>query len=157
MIFYRSNKGATDRSVRFVRVASSVALVAYPVGALLLAQGPDSIASSLIGYGLILSALFGVALLTGSSTQRIVGEQSAQLDEYELQLRHRAMSTAYAVLTTLMLLAIVYAALAADKGGWLPTTYDEYNGLFWGAFLYAMTIPTACLSWRLDASAEQAA
>ena len=155
MIFYRSNSGATDRSVRFVRSASTVALVAYPAGALTLALGPDSLANSVIGYGLILISLICVALLSGSSAQRIVAEETKQLDEFELQLRYRAIGTAYTIMSVLALCGVIYAAIASDKGGWVPTSFDEYNGLFWGVFLYAFTLPTACLAWRLDRSTEQ--
>ena len=65
----------------------------------------------------------------------------------------RAASLCGAVV--LALCGVIYAAIASDKGGWVPTNFDEYNGLFWGVFLYAFTLPTACLAWRLDRSAEQ--
>jgi len=156
MIFYRSEKGATDRSVAFVRAASLASLLAYPAGALTLALGQDSATNSIIGYGLVLFSILCAALLTGSTAQRIVGEEAKLLDEFELTLRYRTMGTAYAVFSTLALGAAIYAAIAADKGGWLPTTYEHYNGVFWGIFLYAFTLPTACLAWLLDPSAEQA-
>ena len=154
MIFLTSSKGGTDRSVRFIRIISSAALVTYPAGALTLALGRDSLANSVVGYGLILASLICVGLLSGSSAQRIVAEEAKQLDEFELQLRYRAMGTAYTVLSVLALLSVIYAAIATDKGGWVLTSYDEYNGLFWGVFLYTSTLPTACLAWRLDPTAE---
>ena len=154
MIFLTSSKGGTDRSVRFIRIISSAALVTYPAGALTLALGRDSLTNSVVGYGLILASLICVGLLSGSSAQRIVAEEAKQLDEFELQLRYRAMGTAYTVLSVLALLSVIYAAIATDKGGWVLTSYDEYNGLFWGVFLYTSTLPTACLAWRLDPTAE---
>ncbi len=155
MIFYRTQSGAAERSVAFVRSVSSASLIAYPAGAVTLALGPDILLTTIIGYGLVFIALVGAAALAGTSTQRIVAEEVAQLDEDELQLRHRAMATAYSIFTGLMLMVVIYAALAADFGGWVPTTYEEYNGLFWGVFIYASMLPTACLAWRLDPVADQ--
>jgi hypothetical protein len=155
MIYAGFSKGPADRSVWFVRIASSVAMVAYPIGGLTLALGPDTGFNMAVGYGLILVSLMCVALLAGSSTQRIVAEEAKQLDEFELQLRHKAMATAYTVLSVLALATVIYAAIATDKGGWVPTTFDQFNGLFWGVFLYTSTLPTACLAWRLDPSAEE--
>lgn len=151
MIFYRSNHGAADHSARFVRVASTLALLAYPAGALTLALVADGLARTIIGYGLILASLICVAMLAGSSTQRIVAEEARLLDEYELQLRYRAMSAAYTLMSVLILCGVIYAAVASDKGGWVPNSYDGYNGLFWGVFLYGFTLPTACLAWQVDA------
>ena len=153
MIFLSKSKGA-DRSLLFVRIVSSMALLSYPAGALTLALGADTTLNSMIGYGLILVSLICVGLLTGSSAQRIVAEEEKQLDEFELHMRYRAMGTAYTVLTILALLGVVYAAIASNKGGWVPTSYDEYNGLFWGVFLYSSTLPTASLAWRLDPTSE---
>lgn len=157
MIFTRMSSGASDRSVRFVRAASTLSLLAYPAGALTLALGAASVGNSVLGYGLILCSLICVALLAGTSTQRIVAEEVAQLDEYELKLRYRAMSTAYTLLTVLALCAVIYAAVASDKGAWVPNSYGDYNGLFWGVFLYGAMLPTASLAWQLDPSAELAA
>lgn len=30
---------------------------------------------------------------------------------------------------------------------WTPSTYDHWNAIFWGAMLYAFTLPTAWLAW----------
>ena len=156
MIFTRSSDKASDRSVWFVRAASTASLILYPAGALTLALGPDTLGTSVAGYGMILGALIAFASIAGSSLQRVVAEETKQLDEYELQLRHRTISNAYVVMTVLTLLAVLYAAIATDKGGWVPRSYDEFNGLFWGVFLYASALPTFCLAWRLDPSSEAA-
>ena len=73
---------------------------------------------------------------------------------YELQLRSRAMNQSYGGFTALTLLGVIYAAVAVDHGGWVPVTYEQFNGLFWGVFLYASVMPVACLSWLVDASFE---
>ena len=152
MIFYRSNEALSDRSLQTVRLCSAVSLLSYPIGALTLALGPDAINTSILGYGLILLALVAYAPLIGSSIQRIVGEEVKVLDEFELRLRGRALSLSYATYTVLMLLGVMYAAIASDKGGWFPDSYEEFNGVFWGIFLYASVLPTAILSWIVDAS-----
>jgi hypothetical protein len=103
-----------------------------------------------VGYGLILLALCAYAPLIGTSLQRIVGEETKLLDEYELRLRGKALSASYTALSVLVLLLVVYAAIASDKGFWVPTSYDAFNGLFWGVFLYASVLPTALLSWMVE-------
>lgn len=150
MIFYRSHKGSREVSVAMVRIASATSMVAYPAGALWLALGPDTLATTLLGYGLILMALIAYVPLAGSSVQRIVGEEAKVLDEYELRLRGRAMGAAYATFTGLALLLILYAAIASDKGAWFPATYEQYSGVFWGLFLYASLLPTALLAWMVE-------
>jgi hypothetical protein len=50
----------------------------------------------------------------------------------------------------LALLLVVYAAIASDNGLWVPATYEAFNGLFWGVFLYASVLPTALLSWMVE-------
>jgi hypothetical protein len=150
MLYLRSANGPRDRSVAVVRTCTAASLIAYPCGALLLALGPDTLATTLLGYGLILIALCAYAPLIGTSLQRIVGEETKLLDEYELRLRGRALSASYAAFSVLILLLIIYAAIATDKGFWVPRSYDAFNGLFWGIFLYASVLPTALLSWMVE-------
>ncbi len=154
MIFYRSNASASKLPVGAARALSLFALAAYPAGALMLDFSDKSLPASMGGYALILSALICVAVLVKSSLQRIVAEQPSKIDEYELQLRSRAMNLSYGGFTALALVAIIYAAIASDHGGWVPTNYDQFNGLFWGVFLYAVVMPVAVLSWMVDESFE---
>jgi hypothetical protein len=157
MIYYRTHAGSRDLSTEMVRILSAASLLAYPAGALLLALGPKSLGTSLVGYGLILLALIAYAPLIGSSIQRIVGEETKQLDEYELRLRGRALSASYAAFTGLALLLVIYAAIASDNGLWFPTSFDQFNGVFWGIFLYASVLPTAVLSWMVEPTFTQEA
>jgi hypothetical protein len=152
MIYYRSDRGSRDLSVEAVRIATATSLTAYPAGALLLALGPDGLGTTLAGYGLILLSLVAYAPLIGSSVQRIVGEDAKLLDEYELRLRGRALGASYAAFTVFTLLLVLYAAIATDKGVWFPTTFEQFNGVFWGIFLCASVLPTAILSWVVDPS-----
>lgn len=148
MLYYRATHHRPI-SLATIRLANSVAFASYPAGALTLAW-TDSLAGSAAGFGLILLSLIAVVVVTGSSLQRIVGEKPGLLDEYELKLRARAMGSAYTALSVLALLLVIYAAIASDKGFWLPSSYDEYNGLFWGAFLYTSLLPGAFLAWQIE-------
>lgn len=151
MLFYRSNSNGRDVGLRALRALTLGALVAYPIGALTVAWG-DSLLAAVSGYGLVLVSLICVTIVMGTSFQRVVGEQPDRLDEYELKLRSRAMSAAYICLSVLALLAIIYAAIGTDKGLWVPDSYEEYNGLFWGVFLFTSMLPSASLAWQVDAT-----
>lgn len=151
MLLYRSGGGGRPVSLGTARLVSLAALAAYPAGALLSEFGASRW-SGLAGLGLVLVSLISVAVLMGSSVQRIVGETPDRLDEYELKLRHRAMSSSYTCFSLLALLAVIYAAIASDAGWWVPAEYGEFNGLFWGVFLYATILPSAFLTWQIDPS-----
>jgi drug/metabolite transporter (DMT)-like permease len=157
MLFYRSaanQAGASGPSLRTIRTLTLVALAAYPIGGIIMVLGPDGKGGFFLheaaGLALITLALFCAAPVLGSRLQRIVGDQPKQLDEWELQQRHQAMSSAYALSMGLICAGLIYAAVASDAGWWLPRSYDAFNGMFWGVFLYATLLPTAFLAWRLD-------
>lgn len=149
MLFYRSNKGGRPIGLTALRLLTLTPLVAYPVGALTVAWG-NSPATAIAGYLLVFASLACVAALMGTSVQRIVGEQPDRLDEYELTLRSKAMSAAYICLSALLLIGIIYFAIGKDKGLWVPDSFDEYNGLFWGGFLYTSLLPSAFLAWQIE-------
>jgi hypothetical protein len=90
----------------------------------------------------------------GSRLQRIVADEKGRLDEMEMLLRHKALSWSYGVLSGALLLFVIYLAIASDVGGLVPDDYEEWNGLFWGAFLYVTLLPTARLAWTMEAGAE---
>jgi hypothetical protein len=161
MIFYRSaasDGAAAGPSIRTLRTLTGVSLAAYPAGALVRLLAPDDrmgdMVGLIVGFGLILVALVAATPVMGSRLQRIVAEGSKQLDEMEMLLRHKALSWSYGVLSAALLLFIIYMAIASDAGGWVPDAYEEWNGLFWGAFLYVTLLPTARLAWTMDAAAE---
>lgn len=153
MLFYRSGVSASPVSVSATRIISLTTLFAYPAGALVLRSSGTGL-QSILGYGLILVSFVCVASLIKSSLQRIVAEVPSKLDEFELGLRSRAMNLSYATFTAITLLGVVYAAIASDHGAWVPATYEDFNGLFWGVFLYAVVIPVTVLSWLVDPSFE---
>jgi len=146
MTYMQSAGGSHDQSVRTIRACTTASLIAYPAGALLREFGPNTLPVTIVGYGLILLALCAYAPLIGTWLQRIVSEDTKLLDEYELRLRGRALSTSYMSLSVLILLLVLYAAMAADKGWWAPGNF----GVFWGVFLYVTVLPTAILSWMVE-------
>lgn len=154
MLYYRSKHPPRNLRVPTVRLIAAGALLAYPVGALMLRFG-ETLVTSLAGFGLITFALVALVVLMTCSIQRIVAEDPALLDEYELRLRARAVSSAFTALSALFLIATIYLAIAADLGAWVPSTYEDFNGAFWGIFLWATLLPTLCLSFQLDPADDQ--
>ncbi|MEO7564502.1 MAG: hypothetical protein ABIR63_05890 [Sphingomicrobium sp.] len=151
MLYYRPASGGKALSLGTVRTLTAAALFAYPAGALIREFGSGVIAP-IVGFALIVVALMSTAALMGSSIQRIVGEQVELLDEFELKLRNRAVGSAYKLLSLLILLAVIYAAIASDQQWWIPHTYGEFSGLFWGAFLYCALLPSVFLTWIVEPS-----
>jgi hypothetical protein len=149
MFFYRFKAMRRDVSLTTARILSAVSLLSYPTGALTLTLSPDSAAASAVGYGLVLLSIASYALLIGSSVHRLVGEDVKVLDEAELRLRGRALSRAYATFTTITMISVLYAGLAIDLGGWVPRSFEEYNGIFFGLVLMAAVLPIALVSWIL--------
>lgn len=157
MLYYRSKTPYKARPISrgAARIACVLALACYPPGAYLMGMSGHSPAK-VAGMALVLIALFSAAFLVNTSVQRIVGEQPRFLDEFEMQLRLRSVQSAYGTITLIALLAVIYFAIASDTRLWVPRSYDGYNGLFWGVFLYAWVLPTAFVAWRLDESTEPA-
>lgn len=151
MIFYQSPASLSDGpSIASLRTATVIALAAYPAGAALLAAAGAQHGMNwtrIGGFSLIALSLVAATPVLGSRLQRIVGDQASRLDERETALRHQALGWAYSAFTAMALLAIFYAGVASDAGFWVPRGFDAWNGLFWGAFLYATLLPTAFLAW----------
>lgn len=158
MIFYRSlrNPAGSTRSAASVRLLGLGGLTLYPAGALLRQFGSDTHAVQLGGLLLILGALICVALVTGTRPSRITAEEKDKLDEYEERLRALTMERSYAWLTGLMLTGVIYLALASDFTLWTPSGFDQWNGVFWGVFLYATLIPPTVLAARLASEEAEA-
>jgi MFS family permease len=151
MIFFRSlyNPSGSARSAASVRTLGLLGLTLYPAGALLRQFGPDSAPIQVGGLLLILAALGCAALIAGTRLSRITAEEKDHLDEYEERLRAFTMERSYAFLVALLLIAVIYMALASDFGWWVPSGYDQWNGVFWGAFLFATLVPPTVLAFRL--------
>ena len=146
-----------------VLALSGIALAAYPVGALLRATGPDTMAAQVGGLLLIALSLVSAGVVATSRVSRIAGEVADRLDEYEQHLRTAAMQTAYGLVSGLVLLGVIYMALAPQFDLWVPAGYDQWSsvfwGVFWGVFLVVSLLPVTILSLRLrsDEVGEQEA
>ena len=47
--------------------------------------------------------------------------------------------------------------LGIDKGfWWVPSSYNEWNVIFWGLFIYLTTLPSMFLAWREPDREEEA-
>lgn len=160
MFFFRgkTHKSA-HRSNVTMRVATAVALVGYPAGAMIHLLFPDVTPEAgltggeIAGFALMGLSLLAFCVIAPSNLQRIVGEERKHLDEFEMDLRRKSYTFGYWVLCSLVALFAIYMALGADSDGdgmftlWMPSTYDHWNAIFWGAMLYAVVLPTTYLAW----------
>lgn len=163
-IYVRTKSGtARPRSLSTMRLVTSIVLLAYPVGTLMMVLMPDAnpapgpVIAEIIGFALMLVSLAAFAVVAPSQFQRITGEKTSQLDEREIDLRRRAYTFSFQVFTGLVLVAIMYMGLASDllasrgMSLWTPDSFDHWNAIFWGAAIYAFVLPTAYLSWTMPA------
>jgi hypothetical protein len=161
-IYVRTKSGAArPRSLATMRLATSIVLLGYPLGTLMMVLMPDTtpepglVMGEIIGFALMLMSLIAFAVVAPSQFQRITGEETNQLDEREIDLRRRAYTFSFQVFTVLVLVAIMYMGLAGDllasRGMtlWTPTRFDHWNAIFWGAAIYAFVLPTAYLAWTM--------
>lgn len=158
--YYRGPKdSAPARSRWAIGLATLTTLFAYPAGCIVLlvvhdtTPEADLAAVEIAGFGLILLAFIGFAFTLPSWFQRVVGEERGRLDEFEMALRRKAYAFSYIAFAGTMLIGAIYMALGADADGsglitlWVPSTYDHWNAIFWGVFIYAAVLPTAYLAW----------
>lgn len=163
--YYRgpTERPAPIRSDFAIRFATTLALLAYPAGCLVLLITPDATSESGQVFGealwlvLLLTALGAFVYIAPSYQQRIVGEQADRLDEFELQVRQRAYAFSYRAFSALSLIGLIYLALSFDIAQsmgvslWRPVSSDHWNAIIWGALLYAFVLPTAYIGWTMKA------
>lgn len=165
--FYRGKSGAArQRSRATMRIVTLATLIGYPAGCVTQLIFPDTspepglTVGEAAGFALIGVSLLAFCFIAPSWLQRIVGEQTDCLDEFEMDLRRRAYTFSYSVFASLAVLFAIYMALSVDlaESGklqlWTPTTYDHWNAIFWGAMLYAFVLPTTWLAWAGPALLE---
>jgi hypothetical protein len=79
----------------------------------------------------------------------IADDLDTRLDERQLALRNSAYLQSYRFVAALVLLGVIWIALGTDLGyWWIPTTWHEWNAIFWGLFIYLTLLPSAILAWR---------
>ena len=145
---------ANGLSTRAVRVFCLLVLLSYPLGATLILIAPEGL-SVLYTTGslLILSAIIALIPILASPIQKIVMGDPETLDADGLKLREHSLSRSYFGLTTMMMAAMLYGAIASDAGWWFPENFAQFNAVFWGVVLYTNLLPAAFLAWRCDAVA----
>jgi len=162
--YYRgpTERPAPIRSKFAIRFATTLALLAYPAGCLVLlftldAAEPGQVFGQAVWLVLLLTALGAFAYIAPSYQQRIVGEQEDRLDEFELEMRQRAYAFSYRAFSALSLIGLIYLALSfniAQSMGlslWRPASSDHWNAIIWGVLLYAFVLPTAYIGWTMKA------
>ncbi len=94
--------------------------------------------------------LWLVAIERVGRVGRAIGDDiDSRLDERQLALRNAAYLDAYRIASAIVLLGVIWIALGLDLGiWWVPSTYNEWNLIFWGLFIYLTTLPSAFLVWR---------
>ena len=156
MFYYRKSQKPMHVSRWMMRGLTGFVLLAYPAGAIIQLIMPDTTPEpgltpgEIADYGLIVLALLAFAFIAPSSLQRIVGEQTKNLDEFELDMRRRANALAYQMFTMLTLVGLLYFGIASDSERldlWMPSSFDHWNAIIWAAILYAFVLPTAVLAW----------
>jgi hypothetical protein len=70
------------------------------------------------------------------------------LDERQLSVRAQAYQTAYIVLATLLLLAVVGLSIALDKQWMTGMGWDQLQWVTMACFYLTLTLPNAIIAWR---------
>lgn len=141
-------------SSRKLRALSLLALIGYPVGAILHLD-TDTLVEPVRAFGTLLRvcSLAAMFLVTGSSLAQLVAARKEKgLDEFELRIRHSALAKAYAALSLLVGVLAVYTSVALDFGLPLPTSPDAWKALCFYVLLLILVLPTASLVWSPDAA-----
>lgn len=102
----------------------------------------------LSGLGLAATLVALPALFYRTPLWQMGHSPDAQLDERQVVQRDQANRLAYQAVCAVLLLFIFYAAIAVDKGLWLPRSYSEVSLLMWGALLFTLTLPPVVLGWQ---------
>lgn len=122
----------------------------YPIATWLLHQTIGDHTFYALAHILVTIAVLSFSIFrVGRAGRRIADDVDTRLDERQLALRNAAYVDAYRVVSGLSALGVLWIALGIDQGWWwVPTTYNEWNGIFWGLFILTTSLPAAFLSWR---------
>ena len=117
--FYRKPDAAVDSrwNPTMMRVLTTAPLVLYPVGCVwrLLTGNVEGFDwGELLAVSPLLLSLVCFVLVAPSYLQRLVGEQRAELDEFEMDLRRRAYTFSYHVLASIAIIGAFYLFLVTD-------------------------------------------
>lgn len=101
---------------------------------------------SLLVIGLICVICMGLLLMP--NILGISDGDQALLDERQRNFRNAMYVRAYQILGVVLLGIGLYGYIASDsKTWWLPQSSLELQGVFWGLWLFVMTLPAALIAW----------
>jgi hypothetical protein len=128
------------------RVAVVLQLLSYPLTfGLTSLSGLLASVATLIALGAFLGSFMYLYYQTG--LWQFGNAPDKDLDERQVQIRNQAYRFAYVYISTLLILALMYAMLAQDFYWPLPTGANQVNTLFWSFFFVVITLPSAILAW----------
>ncbi|GAB3643189.1 hypothetical protein [Spirosoma arcticum] len=128
------------------RIAVVLQLISYPL--------LFSIAS-LLGIWPSVSTLLALIGLAGISAYlyhntglwQFGNAPDDQLDERQVQTRNQAYRLAYIGVSGLVVLLLIYLALANDLRLLVPRGFDQVTPFFWTIWTFVMVLPSAILAW----------
>jgi hypothetical protein len=162
-LYFRRLSGARRLSQLQARVLASAVLACNIASFIILGPlggpaPPVGSLSSLVGSTLSLVSVGLFVPLVSSNYQRLVGEETQFLDEFELAWRLRANNFSFVVLGALAILLFAYLALASDLKNaialWVPLSSAGWLGLLWLTLAIVLVLPTAYLAWMMPPSTD---
>ena len=134
---------------RLLVAAIYLGLVTYVVEALM---AESTWWLSVVGFfGFFATIVIHFSLLL-PFTQRIADEKESKLDERQAAVRNRAHRTAYQILGSVVMLALVYTSISLGYFSnqlWTPEiTADNASTIAMGAVFFIITLPTAIIAWN---------
>jgi hypothetical protein len=113
----------------------------------LIVGGLKTVAAALAIVALLLLSLGALILLFQNTRYWKWGNSpDADLDEFQISSRNAAYKSAYVIIASFSLLAMLAARIGHDVTQFtVPESAREF--LFWGWFLLVLTLPAALLAW----------
>lgn len=131
------------------RTAVLINLLSYPVMVWLIALAPFSQPMNGIGIGLSIGLFAATMLYLFYKTDLWIFANAPddQLDERQNVVRNYAYRYAYILMSTLIMLLLVYLMLVVDTGGWRPNLPMPFTTFFWIISSLILSLPSIILAW----------
>jgi len=140
-----------------VRRASGFALVAYPIGFVLLLMGGEGNPPgplTLAGVVLMVAAFAAALWIIPTGIQRIAAGVEQGLDEFQLAARLKAQSNAYRWFSAWVFLMVAYANVAALFGLTMDTRSSAFSAVVFWVLTYSTVLPAWFLTSALPVPLE---
>jgi len=115
-------------------------------------------AVKMVELALMLWVAYSWWQLCKSNYQRIVGEQTAKLDEFEIAQRLRANDFAYRAVFACVPFLLFYMMASTGIGRellWMPQSSNDWYGVFLTAMVFLSILPTTYLAWTMPPAPER--